>query len=81
MERNNKRVLVIEDHRGSAVHAFYPAFSAGYTVYGAANGLEGLGQMEKHSIDVVLTDYSHAGHGRIRILIRLSYEVAWNSLS
>jgi CheY-like chemotaxis protein len=31
--------------------------SAGYSVYGAANGLEALEQMEKHSIDVVLTDY------------------------
>jgi CheY-like chemotaxis protein len=58
MELNNKRVLVIEDHAGLRYMFSIRLISAGYTVYGAANGLEGLEQMEKHSIDAVLTDYS-----------------------
>lgn len=57
MEANNKRVLVVEDHHGLRYMTSIRLISAGYAVYGAANGLEALEQMEKHAIDVVLTDY------------------------
>lgn len=57
MEHNNKGVLVIEDHHGLRYMSSIRLISAGYIVYGATNGLEALEQMEKHSIDVVLTDY------------------------
>ena len=57
MEPNNRRVLVVEDHQGLRYMCSIRLISAGYSVYGAANGLEALEQMEKHSIDVVLTDY------------------------
>lgn len=51
MELNNKRMLVIDDHAGLRYMFSIRLISAGYTVYGAANGLEGSEQMEKHSID------------------------------
>lgn len=57
MERNNKCVLVIDDDRDLRYLLSVRLVSAGYIVYEAANGLEALEQMEKHSIDVVLTDY------------------------
>ena len=57
MEPNNRRVLVVEDHQGLRYMCSIRLISAGYTVYGAENGLEALEQMEKHPIDVVLTDY------------------------
>lgn len=57
MERNNKSVLVVDDNRDLLYVLSVRLVSAGYTVYGAANGLEALEQMEKHSVDVVLTDY------------------------
>lgn len=57
MEPNNKHVLVIEDHEALRYMVSIRLISAGYTVYGAANGLDALEQMEKHVIDVVLTDY------------------------
>ncbi len=57
MERNNKRVLVVDDNRDLLYLLSVRLVSAGYMVYGAANGLEALEQMEKHSVDVVLTDY------------------------
>lgn len=57
MEHNNKSVLVIEDHHGLRYMSSIRLISAGYIVYGATNGLEALEQMEKYSIDVVLTDY------------------------
>lgn len=57
MEHNNKSVLVIEDHHGLRYMSSIRLISAGYIVYGAMNGLEALEQMEKYSIDVVLTDY------------------------
>lgn len=57
MEHNNKGVLVIEDHHGLRYMSSIRLISAGYIVYGVTNGLEALEQMEKHSIDVVLTDY------------------------
>jgi len=57
MERNNKSVLVVDDDRDLLYVLSVRLVSAGYMVYGAANGLEALEQMEKHSIDVVLTDY------------------------
>jgi CheY-like chemotaxis protein len=57
MERNNKRVLVVDDNRDLLYVLSVRLVSAGYMVYGAANGLEALEQMEKHSVDVVLTDY------------------------
>ncbi|MCI0427938.1 MAG: response regulator [Nitrospiraceae bacterium] len=57
MERHNKSVLVVDDDRDLLYVLSVRLVSAGYIVYGAANGLEALEQMEKHSIDVVLTDY------------------------
>ncbi len=57
MERNNKSVLVVDDDRDLRYMLSVRLVSAGYIVYAAANGLEALEQMGKHSIDVVLTDY------------------------
>ena len=57
MERNNKSVLVVDDNRDLLYLLSVRLISAGYMVYGATNGLEALEQMEKHSVDVVLTDY------------------------
>lgn len=57
MERNNKNVLVVDDDHDLRYLLSVRLVSAGYIVYAAANGLEALEQMEKHSIDVVLTDY------------------------
>jgi two-component system, chemotaxis family, chemotaxis protein CheY len=58
MEHNNKkRVLVVDDDSELRYVLSVRLVSAGYTVYGAANGLEALEQLEKHSIDVVVTDY------------------------
>jgi CheY-like chemotaxis protein len=57
MERNNKSVLVVDDDRDLRYLLSVRLVSAGYMVCGAANGLEALEQMEKHSFDVVLTDY------------------------
>ena len=57
MEQHNKSVLVVDDDCDLLYVLSVRLVSAGYMVYGAANGLEALEQMEKHSIDVVLTDY------------------------
>jgi CheY-like chemotaxis protein len=57
MEPNNKRVLVVEDHPGLRDLTAIRLINAGYTVYGAVNGFDALEQMEKHSIDVVVTDH------------------------
>lgn len=57
MERNSKRVLVVDDDHDLRYILSVRLVSAGYTVYGAANGLEALVQMDKYSVDVVLTDY------------------------
>jgi len=57
MERHNKSVLVVDDDRDLRYLLSVRLVSAGYMVYGAANGLEAWEQMENHSVDVVLTDY------------------------
>lgn len=57
MERNSKSVLVVDDDHDLRYILSVRLVSAGYMVYGAANGLEALVQMEKYSVDVVLTDY------------------------
>jgi CheY-like chemotaxis protein len=57
MERNNKSVLVVDDDCDLRYTLSLRLVSTGYMVYGAANGLEALEQMEKHSVDVVLTNY------------------------
>jgi len=57
MEHKSKRVLVVEDDSDLRYVLSVRLVSAGYTVYGAANGVEALDQMEQHSVDVVLTDY------------------------
>ncbi|HZC82632.1 MAG TPA: response regulator [Nitrospiraceae bacterium] len=57
MERHNKSVLVVDDDQDLRYLLSVRLVSAGYMVYGAANGLEALEQMGKHSIDAVLTDY------------------------
>ena len=57
MERNNKSVLVVDDDHDLRYILSVRLVSAGYMVYGAADGLEALVQMEKYSVDVVVTDY------------------------
>jgi len=59
MEPNNnkRRVLVVDDDSELLYVLSVRLVSAGYSVYGASNGLEALEQLEKHPIDVVLTDY------------------------
>jgi CheY-like chemotaxis protein len=57
MERSNKSVLVVDDDQDLRYILSVRLISAGYLVYGATNGLEALVQMEKYSVDVVLTDY------------------------
>jgi two-component system response regulator GlrR len=57
MERNNKSVLLVDDDSNVLYALSIRLVSAGYKVYGATNGLEALEQMEKNSVDVVLTDY------------------------
>jgi CheY-like chemotaxis protein len=57
MERNNKRVLIVDDDHDVRYLLSLRLISTGYRVYVAANGWEAIDQMEKHSIDVVLTDY------------------------
>jgi CheY-like chemotaxis protein len=57
MERSNKSVLVVDDNHELRYMVSARLVSAGYKVYGAANGWEALEQLEEHSIDVVLTDY------------------------
>jgi DNA-binding NtrC family response regulator len=57
MERNNKSILIVDDDHNLRYLLSVRLISVGYKVYGAANGWEALEQMEKHSIDVVLTDY------------------------
>lgn len=57
MERNNKNILLVDDDRDLRYVLSMRLASVGYTVYEADNGWEAIEQMEKHSIDVVLTDY------------------------
>jgi CheY-like chemotaxis protein len=57
MERNSKNVLIINDDRDLRYQLSFQLISAGYVVYGAANGLEALDVMKAESVDVVLTDY------------------------
>lgn len=57
MDRDNKSVLVVDDDSHLRYLLSLRLVSAGYRVYGAANGWEALEQMEKHSIDVILTDF------------------------
>lgn len=56
MDRDNKSILVVDDDSDLRYLLSLRLVSAGYRVYGAANGWEALEQMEKHSIDVILTD-------------------------
>ncbi|MEO7862995.1 MAG: response regulator [Nitrospirales bacterium] len=68
MEQNSKSVLVVDDDLDLRYMLSARLVSAGYRVYGAANGWEGLEQLEKHSIDVVLTDYHMPGMNGFELL-------------
>ena len=57
MERENKSVLIVDDDHDLRFVLSARLISAGYRIYGAANGWEALEQLENHSINVVLTDY------------------------
>ncbi len=57
MEHNNKSILVVDDDLDLRYMLSARLISVGYRVYGAANGWDALEQIEKHSVDVVLTDY------------------------
>ncbi len=68
MEQNNKSVLVVDDDLDLRYMLSARLVSAGYRVYVAANGWEGLEQLEKYSIDVVLTDYYMPGMNGFELL-------------
>jgi len=53
----NKSVLVVANNRELQYMLSLRLISAGYTVYGAENAVEALELMEKHPVDLVLTDY------------------------
>jgi CheY-like chemotaxis protein len=57
LERKNKNILVVDDNQDFRYVLSARLISAGYGVYEAANGWDALDQMEKHLVDVVLTDY------------------------
>ena len=57
MERENKSVLIVDDDHDLRFVLSARLISAGYRIYGAANGWEALEQLENQSINVVLTDY------------------------
>lgn len=57
MELENKSVLIVDDDHDLRFVLSARLISAGYRIYGAANGWEALEQLENHSINVVLTDY------------------------
>ena len=68
MEQDNKTMLVVDDDSDLRYLLSARLVSAGYMVYGAANGLEALKQMEQHSIDVVLTDNQMPQMGGLEFL-------------
>lgn len=57
MERNIKSVLVVDDNPDLLYVLCARLATAGYRAYGATNGLEAVTQLERHSIDAVVTDY------------------------
>ena len=71
MEQNNKSVLVVDDDRDLRYLLSTRLVSAGYMVYGAANGLEALEQMEQHSIDVVVMDHQLPGTNGVETASRI----------
>ena len=73
MEQNNKSVLVVDDDSDLRYMLSARLVTAGYRVYGAANGWEALEQMDQHSIDVVLTDIGTA------LPTATAYSHAWRS--
>jgi two-component system chemotaxis response regulator CheY len=58
MEQNHKSVLVVDDDHDLLYFVSERLRSLGYSVYGAANGLEALEQMAKYSVDAVVTDHN-----------------------
>lgn len=58
MEGYGKRVLVIDDAYDIRYFTCLALSDAGYNVYSAADGSEGLQQMKKRRYDAVLVDYN-----------------------
>jgi two-component system chemotaxis response regulator CheY len=56
-ERRINRVLVVAADREIQRMLSSQLIRAGYLVYGATNGYDALKQMERHPVDLVLTDY------------------------
>jgi CheY-like chemotaxis protein len=57
MEQNSKSILIVDNDYDIQYMLSLRLFSAGYRVYGAANGVEALEHMENHPVDVVLTEH------------------------
>lgn len=56
-ERYGKRVLVIDDAEDIRYSTCLALTDAGYNVYSAADGSDGLQEMKKRRYDTVLVDY------------------------
>lgn len=58
MEGYGKRILVIDDAHDIRYFTCLALSDAGYNVYSASDGSEGLQQMKKRRYDIVLVDYN-----------------------
>lgn len=76
MNEQNHNVLVVEDEEAARSMLALSLKLAGYNVHTASDVVEALGEMKQRQFDVVVTDYTDAGHGRVTILVALQNPLA-----
>lgn len=65
-------ILVVEDHPSVRLLLVRVLEDAGYQVYQAANGQQGLEQFQAHPTDLVLTDLEMPEMNGLELIVRLT---------
>lgn len=68
------RILIVEDHQANQMVLKQQLTYLGHTTFTASNGYEALEQLEKHEVDLILTDCSMPEMGGYELTSRLRHQ-------
>lgn len=64
----NKAIMVVDDSETIRKFLAFALRALGFSVVSARDGMDALEKLSQNKVDLVITEYQYAEHGRVRIL-------------